>query len=70
MTRMDVVTTARAERLWTVEDVSEYLQVPVKTLYRWRTHGYGPEGRRVGKYLRYRREDVMGWLDRLTDPAA
>ena len=26
-------------RLWTVEDVSTYLGVPVKTLYKWRYQG-------------------------------
>ena len=55
-------------KLWTVTDVSDYLGVPVKTLYRWRTMGYGPAGRRVGKHLRYRSADVFAWVDDL-DPA-
>lgn len=29
------------DRLWTTEDVSRYLGVPVNTLYRWRTLGMG-----------------------------
>ena len=49
--------------LWTVEDVAFYLQVPVQTLYSWRSNGSGPRARRVGKYLRYRPEDVDHWLD-------
>lgn len=57
-------------RLWTVQDVAEYLGVPIKTLYQWRTHGYGPPARRVGKYLRYKPDDVIAWFDALTDPAA
>jgi predicted DNA-binding transcriptional regulator AlpA len=61
---------ANADRLWSVDDVSEYLGVPVKTIYRWRTLGYGPSGRRVGKHLRYRPNDVVAWFDTLTDPAA
>jgi predicted DNA-binding transcriptional regulator AlpA len=56
------------EPLWSVMDVSTYLGVPVKTLYRWRTVGYGPTGRRVGKYVRYRARDVIAWVDALTDP--
>jgi excisionase family DNA binding protein len=60
----------RPERLWGVADVSEYLGVPVKTIYRWRTQGYGPHGRRVGKYLRFKPDDVVAWVDRLTDPVA
>lgn len=51
--------------LWTVQDVSEYLRVPVQTLYSWRTQGSGPPARRVGKYLRYRPADVERWLDSL-----
>jgi excisionase family DNA binding protein len=64
---MTVETMARVDRLWTVDDVAEYLQVPVKTLYQWRTQGRGPRGRRVGRYLRYRPEDVLAWFDALTD---
>ncbi len=64
------VTTTRPDQLWTAQDVAEYLQVPVKTLYRWRTYGYGPTGRRVGKYIRYRQHDVVSWLDALTAPVA
>src|SRR4051794_16857044 len=42
------------DRLWSVQDVSEYLGVPVPTIYAWRSAGTGPPGRRVGKRLRYR----------------
>lgn len=50
-------------RLWTVDDVSAYLGIPKETLYQWRTKGYGPKGARMGKYLRYRQEDVEAWVD-------
>jgi predicted DNA-binding transcriptional regulator AlpA len=50
-------------RLWTIEDVSTFLGVPVKTLYQWRTNKYGPKGKRVGRYVRYRPEDVISWVD-------
>jgi DNA-binding transcriptional MerR regulator len=56
--------------LWTVRDVAEYLQVPVQTLYFWRSTGYGPKARRIGKYLRYRPDEVVAWLDQLDDGAA
>lgn len=52
-------------RLWTVDDVAHYLGVPVKTLYDWRTRDYGPACKRVGKYLRYRPEDVDAWFESL-----
>jgi excisionase family DNA binding protein len=56
--------------LWTVQDVAEYLRIPVATLYSWRTTGYGPRARRIGKHLRYRPDDVMAWLDQLNDGVA
>ena len=56
--------------LWSVHDVSEFLQVPVQTLYSWRTQGSGPPARRIGKYLRYRPDDVIRWVDGLESGAA
>ncbi|SFO10558.1 helix-turn-helix transcriptional regulator [Amycolatopsis rubida] len=50
-------------KLMTIEDLSEHLGVPVNTLYKWRTKGYGPAGRRVGKYVRYRPADVEAWIE-------
>ncbi|MFC4949968.1 helix-turn-helix transcriptional regulator [Pseudonocardia sp. GCM10023141] len=57
-------------RLWTVQDVAEYLGVPVRTLYEWRGKGYGPQARKVGKYLRYDAALVQRWFDELSDGAA
>lgn len=57
-------------RLWGVQDVSDFLGVPVKTLYTWRHHGYGPKGRRVGRYVRYDPDDVREWFESLDDSAA
>lgn len=55
----------RTERLWGVEDVARYLGVPVNTLYQWRHHGYGPKGRRVGRYIRYDPDEVRKWFQAL-----
>lgn len=51
------------ERLLTVDDLSEYLGVPLTTVYAWRYHRQGPPGFRVGKHLRYRRADVEQWIN-------
>jgi predicted DNA-binding transcriptional regulator AlpA len=59
-----------AGRLWSVEDLSDFLQVPVKTLYQWRLRGYGPKGRRIGKYVRYKESDVVEWVDSIGGNAA
>jgi predicted DNA-binding transcriptional regulator AlpA len=58
------------DRLWSVQEVGEYLGVPVHTLYAWRTAGTGPPGRRVGKRLRYRPQDVRDWVASLPTEVA
>jgi predicted DNA-binding transcriptional regulator AlpA len=35
-----------SDRLWSVHDVADYLGIPHKTLYNWRTRGIGPRARR------------------------
>lgn len=66
--RARLSTVPAADRLMTVEEVSNYLQVPIRTLYRWRVEGEGPLGIRIGKYVRYRRSDLDSWLaDRFRD---
>lgn len=47
--------------LWTIEEVANYLGVPKQTVYCWRTSGYGPQGFRVGKHLRWRAATVIAW---------
>lgn len=49
-------------KLWTTEDVANYLGVPIQTIYQWRTRNYGPPGARVGKHVRFRPADVEAWL--------
>lgn len=51
-----------AEKLWSVQDLADFLGVPVATVYQWRTKRYGPVGLRIGKHVRYRPADVERWL--------
>lgn len=51
------------DRLWTVDDVSHYLGVPVKTLYQWKWRGEGPPVRKVGRHLRYDPRALQAWLN-------
>jgi excisionase family DNA binding protein len=53
-------------RLLTVRELADLLQVPPKTIYAWRYKGMGPTAVPVGKYLRFRPEDVAAWLDART----
>lgn len=48
--------------LWDIDEVAGYLGVPKQTIYCWRTTGYGPQGFRVGKHLRWRAATVLAWV--------
>jgi predicted DNA-binding transcriptional regulator AlpA len=43
------------EPLLTVHELSEYLGIPVATLYDWRVDGVGPKAVKLGRSLRYPR---------------
>lgn len=50
-------------KLLTIDDLAEYLSIPKGTLYQWRSKGKGPAGIKMGKYVRYRPEDVDTWIE-------
>ena len=52
------------DRLWTIQEVSAFLGIPVATLHQWRYLGTGPDAYRVGKHLRYNPVAVQAWLER------
>lgn len=56
-----------AVRHLTVEELAERLQVPVATLYVWRSRHIGPRGMKVGRWVRYRLEDVEAWEKSMLD---
>ncbi|RIV38566.1 MULTISPECIES: helix-turn-helix transcriptional regulator [Micromonospora] len=58
MARRDAAT----EELWSIEEVSAFLRVPVGTLYQWRYRRTGPRAFKVGRHLRYDPADVQSWL--------
>ena len=50
------------EQLISIDEPSDYLGVPVKTIYDWRLTGHGPCAIRVGRHLKYAISDVHEWL--------
>jgi excisionase family DNA binding protein len=60
---LNVTSGTAMETLMTTEQLAEFLQVPLATLYQWRHKGTGPKGIKVGKHVRYRRADVEAWLE-------
>ena len=55
------------DRLLTLQEVASRLQVPVRTVYRWRYSGDGPTGLRVGRHVRVRESELERWLDTRQD---
>jgi hypothetical protein len=51
------------DKLLTVVEVAVIVRAPVATLRYWRHLGVWPCGFRVGRGLRYWRQDVIDWLD-------
>lgn len=55
------------ERLLSVEELSAYLGVPVRTLYDWRVDGRGPRALHAGRVLRYPESSVRAWIQENLD---
>lgn len=53
----------RSEEVMTTGEVSSHLKIPVGTLRYYRSCGVGPASFRLGGRIRYRRGDVMAWVD-------
>ena len=66
---METTSTPRGlEPLLSIEELSEYLDVPIRTLYDWRLSGKGPCAVHVGRQLRYFVNDVQEWLREHREP--
>lgn len=61
---METTTSALSglEPLLSIEELAEYLHVPVTTIRDWRTDGKGPCAIKVGGRVRFATSDVLAWL--------
>ena len=50
------------EPLLQPQDISRLTGVPLATVYQWQHKRTGPVAIRVGRHLRYRRQDFEAWL--------
>jgi excisionase family DNA binding protein len=50
-----------------VDELAQYLQLSKETIYHWRLEGTGPKATKLGKHLRFSRENVQAWLKDRTD---
>ncbi len=54
----------QVEALLDEKDVAEVFRISRQTLRVWRMNGRGPIFIRVGRCIRYRREDLDVWLEK------
>jgi len=54
---------SKRRRLATAQEVADYCNVPLNTVYQWSSRGTGPKFIKVGRHLRARWADVDRWLD-------
>ena len=51
------------EKLLSPQQLADFLDTSVWTVYRWNSLGTGPSYFKVGGTVRYDFSDVLGWLD-------
>ena len=56
------------ERHLTTQELADRVGVPLNSIYAWRAQKKGPRAMRIGKYVRYRLEDVLAWEKCQLDP--
>lgn len=56
------------ESLLNINELADYLGVPVSTVYDWRTNGKGPRAYRFGKRIMFGVSDVRAWMDTMREP--
>lgn len=56
--------------LATPEELADYLQVSIRTVYDWRLDKTGPRWCKIGTRLRYRWADIDQWVEQQSAGAA
>jgi predicted DNA-binding transcriptional regulator AlpA len=70
--RTNTTTKARIDKdLLNATEAAAFLTMGVQTLADWRSAGVGPRYIKVGRNVRYRRSDLLQWLEmRAVEPSA
>lgn len=51
------------DALLTEAQAADFLSISMRTLQAWRVRGGGPAFIRAGRAIRYRRRDLLDWID-------
>jgi excisionase family DNA binding protein len=54
----------------TPEELADYLNLPLNTIYDWRRRGTGPKGIRAGRHIRYPWSEIDAWVASQKEVAA
>jgi excisionase family DNA binding protein len=55
--------------IWTVEDLAAFLSLRAATLHKHRSAGQLCPGYRFGTHLRFKRDEVLAWIETRRDEA-
>jgi predicted DNA-binding transcriptional regulator AlpA len=44
------------------QQLADWLDIPLKSIYRWNEHGTGPAPTRLGRHIRYSRQAILNFL--------
>ncbi len=58
--------TSDPEALLTETQTADLLNISIRTLQAWRVRGGGPRFVRAGRAIRYRRRDLLAWIEQHT----
>ncbi|MBR1335335.1 helix-turn-helix domain-containing protein [Bradyrhizobium ottawaense] len=59
-----------ADALIAEVQAADFLRISIRTLQAWRCRGAGPAFVRVGRAIRYRRRDLLAWIEANTVTSA
>lgn len=51
------------DQMLTEHEAAKILCQSVRTLQKWRVTGFGPEFFKIGRSVRYRRREVLDWIE-------
>lgn len=57
---------SQGHEILTPKEAAEYLRLSPETLRQWRHLGEGPKYLKPGRSVKYRKCDIMAWLDEIT----
>lgn len=64
------ISTIQIEPLLTEVQAADLLRLSIRTLQAWRARRFGPRFVRAGRAIRYRRIDIVEWVEAQTVPAS